>query len=147
MTSQTRSLSSKSAKRGYKPVLASLALGFLAACGGGSATEITRSNPNFFLGKVDGAELQMSGVYNPAGFNSSQVRKLVGATCPSGRLSGFGEQPADGLTSFSASCDGGFGPEIGLVEFERIQGSTVLLEITGSDGRGNLLFGKREVTL
>ncbi|MEM8774011.1 MAG: hypothetical protein AAGF53_03195 [Pseudomonadota bacterium] len=89
----------------------------------------------------------MTGAYDPSSFSSTQVRKLVTAVCASGRLSGFSEAERDGLVEFSAMCSGGFASSVGFVEFERVSSSIVLIETTGGDGRGNVVFGEKQVSI
>ena len=118
------------------------ALAGLSACGS-SGAQISLSNPNYFSAKADRKTDVMRGQFNPARFTTAQVRKLVGSVCDGGRLSGFTTAYQDGLSAFETSCSTGFNPAIGLVEFER-SGPEVIIEILGSDGKGNIKLQKRQ---
>ncbi len=72
----------------------------LAACDGGAGA--ARSNPNSFT--VDVRDGKMTGIYNPAGFDSKKVQKLLAANCPNRKLGSYGEQAKDGLIAFTATC-------------------------------------------
>lgn len=124
--------------------LVTLSLFTLAACGGSSGASLSASNPNFFRGSVsDGA---MTGAFNSSGYNKTQVRNLLTATCD-GRLSGFATQSrSDGLVAFTATCPT-WKSGARAVEYERTNGSNVLIEITGSDGSGNLYFDRIETAI
>lgn len=115
-----------------------LGLSFMSACGGSSGASISAINPNFFSSSV--SDSTMVGAFNPTGFSSSQVRKLVGDTCI-GSLGGFNTQSReDGLTAFSATC-ASWHSGASVLEFERTSGSNVMIEITGSV-EGNLVFAR-----
>lgn len=102
----------------------------MSACSGGSsAVDISTRNPGFFAGRVpDGA---MQGAYNPAGFSTAQVQKLVTETCQQRQLTGFNTQDrTDGLVGFVAGCNA-WRDDARVVEFERSGRSGVVIEITG----------------
>lgn len=124
--------------------LATLSLFTLAACGGSSGASLSASNPNFFSSSVsDGT---MTGAFNSSGYNKTQVRNLLTATCD-GRLSGFGTQSrSDGLVAFTATCPT-WKNGARSVEYERTTVSNVLIEITGSDGLGNLSYNRIETAV
>ncbi|MEM9912169.1 MAG: hypothetical protein AAF922_15435 [Pseudomonadota bacterium] len=115
----------------------------LSACGGSDSSSLSISNPNFFTGQVsDGV---MTGSFNSQGFTSTQVRTLVAETFD-GPISGFGTQGQDsGLTAFTASC-ATWKSGARLVEYERTEGSNVLIEITGAVS-GNILFDRIETSV
>jgi len=117
-----------------------LILSAMGACSGGSsATEISTGNPNFFFGRVSDAVMQ--GAYNPAGYSAAQVQKLVRETCQQGQFTGFNTQDRpDGLVGFVASCNA-WRDNARAVEYERIAGSGVVIEITGS-ASGSLTYSR-----
>ncbi|WP_310620834.1 hypothetical protein [Flexibacterium corallicola] len=116
----------------------------LSACATGSY--ISRKNPDFFNAKLKDRQLQ--GTYNPAGYSSAQVRKLVGTLCQQGHLTGYSETRQEGLVSWTTGCSSGFSERARTNEFERIDGTDqVMVETMGSDGRGNLLYNRFEVSL
>lgn len=123
-----------------------LVLGFLSACGG-STEDAIRENPNVIVGQADRKTRVMAGTYNPSGFSSREVRKLVTVMCASGRLSGFNETANEGIISFSATCSGGFDSTVGLVEFVRDENDLVSIVSIGGDGAGNVVTGKKQVQL
>jgi len=125
------------------PIVASLVATLAACSSGGSATNVSQDNPNFFLGRV--ADQAISGAYNSDGFSAGAVRTLVQKTC-TGTLTGFGTQPTDnGLTAFTANCTA-FRSGARAVEFERTSGGLVVIEITGSVN-GNIVYDRINVTL
>lgn len=105
----------------------------LAGCA--SSTDLSQSKPDFFKAKISDGTL--SGQYNPAGFKSAEVRDLLAANCNGGKLGGYGEQPADGLVAFTATCQNGTTAHGGSMEFERIDGK-VTSQGTVYDKNGNL---------
>lgn len=120
-------------------------VGLLSACSSPGANSVT--NPNYFLAKVDRKSQLMSGQYNPAGFSSGQVKNLVSKTCANGRIASYSQKPQSELTTFSATCGGGFSSRYSLVTFEKITANKALLEATGSDGRGNIIFTQFEIEI
>lgn len=117
----------------------------LAACSGGSsATEISTRNSGFFLGRVSDGTMQ--GAYNPAGFNATQVQKLITETCQQGQLTGFATQDrTDGLIGFGATCTA-WRDNARAVEYERSGGSGVVIEITGS-ASGSITYSRIDTTV
>lgn len=120
-----------------------IALG--AACSSPGANAL--SNPNYFLAKVNKKAQVMSGQYNPAGFSSAQVKSLVSKTCRNGQIAAYSQSAQSGLVAFSATCGGGFSPRYSLVTFEKTGANKVLLEATGSDGVGNIIFTQFETEI
>ncbi len=123
--------------------IALLAFSALSSCGGSSGANISATNPGFFSSRV--SDETMRGVFNPQGFSTAQVRKLVAETCTSA-LGSFNAQPReDDLAAFSATC-ASWRSGAGVVEFERAGGSNVVIEITGSNA-GNLLYDRIDTSL
>ena len=86
----------------------------------------------------------MTGAFNSSGYSQTQVRNLLTATCD-GRLSGFTAQNRDdGLVAFAATCATWRSGAL-AVEYERTNESNVMIEITGIDGSGNLIFDRLDV--
>ncbi|WP_109316301.1 hypothetical protein [Pseudovibrio ascidiaceicola] len=126
-------------------VIIPLVVGFaLVGCSGSAG--ISKRNPDYFGAKErDGA---LSGVYNPAGFSSAQVRKLVGTLCQDKRLEGFSEARSDGLVAWKTGCANGVRSGVGFVEFQRIDGSReIMVETTGSNDSGHLVYTRQKVKL
>ncbi|NHF73113.1 hypothetical protein [Paracoccus xiamenensis] len=117
-------------------VTAGLALG---ACGASS------SNPNFFTVDFDGGK--MTGRYNPAGFSADEVRGLLDDNCTGGKLASYGEQPADTMIAFTATCQGGQRVGKGNAEIEKDGTGGAVIETTARDGNGNLAYEQSRVTL
>lgn len=133
-------MKSKFAARSTAVVVALLGL---SACGGSSAVSLSAGNPGFFTGRV--SDSTMVGTFNPAGFSGPQIRKLVGETC-AGSLQSFGTQSRDdGLVAFSAAC-ASWRSGARFVEFEKTGGSSVVVEITGSNS-GNIVYDRFDATL
>lgn len=105
----------------------------LGACASGG--DLAASNPNYFSVKI--SEGRLNGQYNPAGFSTAEVRKLLAPNCAGQQLSGYSETPADGLVAFAATCKGGTSAHGGRMEFER-SGGQVISEGLVSDQAGNL---------
>lgn len=112
----------------------------LGACG--SSADLAQSNPNHFTVKI--AEGRLSGQYNPAGFSTAEVRRLLASNCTGKQLSGYSETPGDGLVTFAATCKGGTSAHGGNMEFER-SGGQVISEGTVYDQSGNLSTQKQAV--
>ena len=131
----------------FKPTALRMGL-VLAACAGlaacGSAAGMSQSNPDYFYTRIkDG---QMTGKYNPAGFKQDEVRKLLQSNCQGKALASYGEQAADGLMVFSATCKGGFVNARAGIEYERA-GSTVVAEMLGADSNGNIVTNRSDIAL
>ncbi|KZK77745.1 hypothetical protein PsW64_03373 [Pseudovibrio sp. W64] len=126
-------------------VIVPIAIAFaLTACS--SSAGISKKNPDYFGAKE--REGSLSGVYNPAGFSSAQVRRLLGTLCQGGQLEGFSEARSDGLVSWKTNCANGIRSGVGFVEFQRIDGSSeIMVETTGSNGSGNLVYTRQKVKL
>lgn len=87
----------------------------------------------------------MSGQFNPNGFSTTQVQKLVSQTCQ-GALTGFSAQVLEtGLTGFAATCAAWI-DDAARVEYQRSTGSNVVIEITGVNN-GNLTYNAIKTTL
>ena len=129
----------------YRNLLKYLVLGTsigfgVAGCGGSSGGSISVENPDFFVGRV--SDGKMTGAFNPAGFSESQVRKLVAQTCVGEQLTGFNTQSReDGLFAFAATCNSWI-DQARAVEYERIDGMGLVIEITGTDGAGGLTYSR-----
>lgn len=118
----------------------------VAACGGSIETAPIE-NPNFFYGKLDRSSGVMTGLYNPAAYSESQVRSLLAKTCGSNRLASYSQSAQSNLIAYANTCRGGTSPRYSYVSFEKQTAKTVLLEATGSDGNGNVLFTQLAVDL
>ena len=59
----------------------------------------------------------------------------------------FGTQPVDTMMAFTATCQGAMRQTTGNAEIERAEGGKVVVESTSSDGRGNLVYDQKAVTL
>ena len=136
-------------------VIATITLaGVLSACGS-SGAETSRQNPNFFSGRVEEATMNISGVCNPSGYSEAEMRSFLALICLDVILESYGQLPEEDLVRFTASCEGGYISGARVVEFERVISGTTLLdipdkivvEVTGDDGRGNLVYDRREVAL
>ncbi|MTH76218.1 hypothetical protein [Paracoccus aestuariivivens] len=94
--------------------LASCAL--LAACA--TPEEKSVANPNHLTVTV--ADGNLTGSYNPAGFDSETVQQVLGNSCVGGKVATYSEAPGeDGLTSFTATCVGGTKETSGTVTLQR----------------------------
>ncbi|MEL7463936.1 MAG: hypothetical protein AAFN79_07705 [Pseudomonadota bacterium] len=88
----------------------------------------------------------MTGVFKPTSFDADQVQRLTDTTS-AGTLSSFSALPReDGLTDFSVSCDS-WRRGAGLVQYERTEGSTVLVKMIGGNGLGNVITSEYRVEL
>ncbi|MDD2869068.1 hypothetical protein [Neomegalonema sp.] len=114
------------------PGLTLCLLALLSACGGASA----RKNPDFFTARSSGSTL--TGVYNPAGFTSEEVRELLKGGCAEERLASYAEAPGSGVASFTAVCDGEAAFGNGHMQFERRAEGGILVEQMGSGADGRL---------
>ncbi|MEM1102132.1 MAG: hypothetical protein AAGH73_11475 [Pseudomonadota bacterium] len=117
----------------------------LAACA--APGDISRANPDFFLVRADRENGQLSGAFNPAGFTPGEVARLVGEICAGGGLASFGTGAGGELVSFAATCAGGVADGARVAEIERAGPGTVVIEILGSDGRGNIRTRRTVVAL
>lgn len=87
----------------------------------------------------------MSGYFNAAGFSAKQVKTLVSKVCTTS-VSGFASQTAEnGLQQYSATCSA-WKIDARYVEFERMSGAEVLIEIMGAN-KGNIVYDKMSVNL
>ena len=89
----------------------------------------------------------ISGGFHRAGFLESQVRQLVAQTCVGEQLTGFNTQfREDGLYGFAATCNS-WKNQARAVEYERISGLVVIIEITGTDGTGGLTYSRNNTNV
>ncbi|TWI31238.1 hypothetical protein [Paracoccus sulfuroxidans] len=109
----------------------------LGACA--SSSDLARSNPNYF--KADISTSGLSGTYNPAGFKTAEVRDLLASNCKGKKLAGYSEKTSDGLTAFTATCQGGAVAFGGNMEFQRA-GGQVISEGLLYDESGNISKSK-----
>ncbi len=83
----------------------------LAACGDGIPSEpinVDRnpSDPKTFVTQVSRDVL--TGAYDPTGFNSDDIQRLIAIECNENKLASYSEEPADnGRIAFTATCVGG----------------------------------------
>ncbi|RMC33626.1 hypothetical protein [Paracoccus alkanivorans] len=127
-----------------KTVISIPVIALLAACGTSAS-----NNPNSF--RVDLDDNKLTGKYNASGFSSNEVKEVLALECKGSSLSGYGEQAsADGLVAFTATCAGGNLHSAGGMTVERTENNEILVEITGADESGDLVYtrytnGVREV--
>ena len=70
----------------------------LAACGDIASQDADAFSTQF----KDG---QLSGTYNPAGWDSERIQKFISSECPSKKLASYNETPqSNGLIKFVADC-------------------------------------------
>lgn len=117
--------------------LAAAALLTIAACGGTAAV----NNPDYFSFRMTDGVLK--GNFNPAGFQTSQVKFYAKQNCRGKKLATYKEQAVleNGLVPFLATCKGGLAYD-GHVSIERMENGKVLAEGTLSKG-GNLFFSQK----
>ena len=114
----------------------------LVACSSTSRQATAPSNPYFFLGRV--SDGKFTTVYNPAGYSADQVQYLIGTVCLGALGNFYAQVTSDGMVSVSAQCPA-WHNNARSIEFEWMNGSTVMVETLGSDGRGNVVFDQQQV--
>lgn len=81
----------------------------------------------------------ITGRYDPAGFSSAEVQRLVANVCTRPGISGFSETPSEGQMLFQFMCVNGnsYGANAG-VNFQRTGAGVANLSAVFSDQNGNL---------
>ncbi|WP_311760037.1 hypothetical protein [Paracoccus broussonetiae] len=110
-------LTGKFSKHSYTGMgLALLSCAMLAACA--TTEEKTEANPDHLV--VNVADGNLTGSFNPAGFDDEVVKQALAANCVGGKVATYSSTPADdGLTSFTATCDGGTKQATGTFTYQR----------------------------
>lgn len=127
-----------------KLTVAFVTLMALVACGSTSRQATAPSNPNFFSGRVSDGTINT--VYNPVGFSTEQVQYLFDTVCVGQLGNMLMQATADGMVSVSAQCSA-WRNNARSIEFEWMNGSTVMVEIIGRDGSGNLAYVRQQVQM
>lgn len=107
----------------------------LAACSLDTAGgALTSANPNVFYASL--AQEDLTGLYDPAAYDSADVQKGLAQVCGNRRITEYSERPAGEMIAFSGHCWGGTDVRMGRITFTRM-GSRLRIEIPGYIGRGS----------
>ncbi len=111
------------------------------ACG----KRLIRQNPQAFDMAI--SQNQLTGKYNPEGFNAEEVQKLLASNCASNMLGSFNEYPdSKGQMAFGATCEGALTVPDGKMKVERV-GNQAIIKGSTYNQNGEKSRGSRNIAL